>query len=571
MRKSLPKGTILVGSPFSALFNLSSSNSDLAPGIYEDIAELLADRYDDVLESDADSVLGTDQPQLPGATWKVDERALTKQLLKNAQLVVGSANKVGSSRLNGIGKLVKIFLSEDQEYLALDFEIVSEIRESAISATGRTEFTVHLPRDGSTGPVKKVSKIKRELNLEMPLAAGDASVVKPKIKAKVNQTVTVEIKYLDNSAIDDGLVPTVIPKANVPVALRLKNVKAAWVDGQTAVDLSADYWIVGDTKPKADADYILYVKFADDGGGKKSYRVQALSGTALSAEKKFANSSVTVSIPPKNMGSVCDVVLVEKAVGNPQEVVIDSQDNVFVSGTAPTPTPATVAVELSNAKVERLPKNMARFTVDYKFTSGKADAQKTYRLLGNMFAGKKTQPQAKPFEGKGNQLETQGTLTYEIPYDVAASTKFELYLTEAAGKNAKATVVSNKLAGKMTADAATANVKFQITLVLAAKMQGGAKGKGKGQGQAQSFQLQFQWQLVQGQLNPQATYSCVAALPGNTAPVPLPQATQLAASGTYNQILPYSSGQNAFSFYIVESIPDQQPRTVSNVQNVRVQ
>ena len=270
-----------------------------------------------------------------------------------------------------------------------------------------------------------------------------------------------------------------------------------------------------------------------------------------------------MGIPPKNKGSYCDIVLVEKAPGNPQETVIDSQDNVFVSGTPPAPPVVAVNVQLSNGKVERLPKSMARFTVDYKFTTGQADGQKTYRLMANMSAGKKALVPAKPFEGKGSQLDTQGTLTYEIPYDVATATKFEFYLTEAEGKNSKAKEVSNRLAGNMTADPAVANVQFLISQPLANKMGGG----GKKAAPAQAFQLQFQWKLVAGQLNPQATYSFVVLMAGNT--VLLPNAPQVTAQGVYSQQLPYS-GPTAFSLYIVESIPDQQPRTVSNTQNVRV-
>jgi hypothetical protein len=376
-----------------------------------------------------------------------------------------------------------------------------------------------------------------------------------------------ELKVPDNPPIaeEPKPAPPLKPPAAAPLSLRLKNIKVAWIDGQQAVNLSADCSVVGDTKPKPDADYILYVKFADTGGVKKSYRVQALSGTALNTEGKFANQRIAVGLPPTNMTSVCDVTLVEKAAGNSQDTVIDAQDNIFVSGAPPAPTPAAVAVELSHARIERLANKMIRFTVDYKFTSGQADAGKAYTLFANLQSPKASQPPAKPFDDTGKKLATQGTFTKDIAFDAPATAKFELWLTEAAGSGLKGNTVSNKLTAKMTAaDPTPAKVQFQIGVPVATKMKG-VNPKAP----PQQFQLQFAWNLASGQLNPQATYSCVLVGQGNPLPLGTATGAQFPAANVFNQVLPYS-GPSAFSIYIVEVGPDQQPRTVSNVQNFKV-
>jgi hypothetical protein len=147
-------------------------------------------------------------------------------------------------------------------------------------------------------------------------------------------------------------------------------------------------------------------------------------------------------------------------------------------------------------------------------------------------------------------------------------TSFELWLTEAAGANSKATMVSNKLAGKLkrnAADPTAVQVQFHITPPLTSKMKGPNPKL-----PPQQFMLQFQWQLTSGKLNPQATYTCVAMVPGaGVQPLVTAQGLQFQPTGGFSQAMPYA-GQTNFSIYIVEVVADQSPRTVSNVQNVKV-
>ena len=298
-----------------------------------------------------------------------------------------------------------------------------------------------------------------------------AQTPKPVVADPIDTETIVPPPKVDRIEDDADPLPKPKPPAPANLSVRLKNVKAAWIDGQQAVSLSADYSILGETKPKPDADYILYAKFADSGGMKKSYRVQTMTGTALNAGGKFANSKIDIDLPPKSMTSVCDVTLVEKAPGNPLESVVESQENVFVGGTAPAPAPAVVVVDLSNAKVKRLANKMVRFTVDYKFTSGQADAAKSYTLLANVVGGKAAKPQAKTFDGTGDKLTKQGTFTKDLTFDAPANAKIELWLTEAASSGLKGTMVSNRLTVKMTTVQADPAIKpmFQIQKPLAKK------------------------------------------------------------------------------------------------------
>jgi hypothetical protein len=372
-----------------------------------------------------------------------------------------------------------------------------------------------------------------------------------------------ESKVADTPPVEEESKPP--PKtAAAPLSLRLNNIKAAWLDGQQAVNLSADCSIVGDTKPKPDADYILYLKFNDAGGGKKSYRVQVLSGTDLYTAGKFANPSIMVSLPAQNLTSVCEVTLVEKEGSSPKETVIDSRDNVFVSGSPPAPAPASVAVELSNAKVERLANKMIRFAVDYKFTSGQADAAKAYTLFANLQSAKASQPSVKPFDDMGKKLAIQGTFTKDFAFDAPANAKFELWFTEAAASGLKGNTVSNKLTVKMTAaEPVPSKVQFLIAAPIATKMKANPKAP------AQQFQLQVAWSLASGQLNPQANYTCVLVAQGNTAPLFTAMGNQFPAANVVNQTFPYS-GPSAFTVYIVETAPEQLPRTVSNMPSFKV-
>ena len=116
---------------------------------------------------------------------------------------------------------------------------------------------------------------------------------------------------------------------------------------------------------------------------------------------------------------------------------------------APKPGPEKTAVQLSNGLVEQVG-NKVRFTVDYKFTGGKPDPKKTYRLLVSIDNTKATKTQAKPLEVKGDKLTLQATVVKEITFTAAAGNKFEMWLTEEAGTDPQGSSISNIFKGKVT-------------------------------------------------------------------------------------------------------------------------
>ena len=59
--------------------------------------------------------------------------------------------------------------------------------------------------------------------------------------------------------------------------------------------------------------------------------------------------------------------------------------------------------------------------------------------------------------------------------------------------------------------------------------------------------IQVQWALKTGQLNPQATYTCVMVANGNAVPLTGP-ANPFQATGTFSQAIPYS-GPTTYQFY----------------------
>ena len=106
-----------------------------------------------------------------------------------------------------------------------------------------------------------------------------------------------------------------------------------------------------------------------------------------------------------------------------------------------------------------------RLTVDYRFTAGKPDPQKKYRLLVSIDSNKTTKLRAH-LEFKGNKFAIKDTMVKEFPFKAATvGTKFELWLEEVDG-GPEGTTISNKITGTVEAalaDAApAAKVQFQI-------------------------------------------------------------------------------------------------------------
>ena len=74
---------------------------------------------------------------------------------------------------------------------------------------------------------------------------------------------------------------------------------------------------------------------------------------------------------------------------------------------------------------------------------------------------------------------------------------------------------------------------------------------------------------MSGELNPKATYSCVIVAQGTPVPLGTALGTQFPKAQVFNQALPYTGPAN-YSIYILETVPDQQPRAVSNIMPVPV-
>ena len=216
-RLSLPKGTVVLGSLSGTQFSWTSSNAELTAGMDQELTGLLSNSYGDVMESNADNALGTNRPQLAGGTWPVNSQAVAQEITNQIKIQNGGGNGLVAGKVNGTGKLVKMFQIQGAKCLDVSFAFDIALKGDVGSGSGHSDITVFLSGDAMTGPVKKTGKIKVDMDVETPSANGDSSVVQPKLKIKARQSFTVEIKYLDNTPIEDGPTPTVIPKANVPL------------------------------------------------------------------------------------------------------------------------------------------------------------------------------------------------------------------------------------------------------------------------------------------------------------------------------------------------------------------
>jgi len=271
------------------------------------------------------------------------------------------------------------------------------------------------------------------------------------------------------------------------------------------------------------------------------------------------------------MTAVCDVVLMERASGSAQDTVIDKQDNVFISGNPPA-APASMMVDLSNGKVERLPNKTVRFAVDYKFTTGEADPGKTYRLVASLNGVKLTPFQVTPYEAKGKSLTVVGRISKDLSLDTGPDMNYELWLTEAADKNAQGTTVSNVVKGKVTTTAPDPiPARPQIQLVNTAVQRTVVGGK------VAAATVSVVWKITAGGPNPKAIYTCVVELKGGKAKQVRQQqvfqvaGSQLQTDGQFSQTVVFG-GETTYDMFIVELSPGQaQPLVVSYIAKGKIQ
>ena len=185
-----------------------------------------------------------------------------------------------------------------------------------------------------------------------------------------------------------------------------------------------------------------------------------------------------------------------------------------VATTTPPPSPEKSAVELSGGLVQLAGKN-THFSVDYRFTAGKPDPE-NLPTVGHIDAGKAAKTMTKPIEVKGDKFAFKDTLVKDLVLAVKQGSKFEMWVTEDAGGDSQGTSISNKLTGTVGVSLDVAAGDASVSSQCPGCHQRGRKGKGQ-KGMPQQFTVQVQWTLKAGQLNPQATYSCIMVVQGGTA------------------------------------------------------
>jgi hypothetical protein len=590
---TLPKGTTIIGTASDTIsrWTWSSSTGDRLPDIGEKfLSELLFFTYATEPQAEADNLFGTDKQLKVGATWSINGDGLARYMSLE-QLMGKGQPQNGTVEASGKGKLEAFSGDGGSAFVDLGFNIKASGKVEPSSWNIQSEFTLRLPRDSSSGPLKRTEKTKMDLSLVAPVPGPDGQPGSPMtIKMTIAVKTAIDVKYLGNFPVEKSDLPT----QQEPLVVRLGSPNVQWMEPQQAVNASASYSIVGNGKLKPNALYVLNIKVADSGGIKQSYQVQAQPGAALAPSGILANPSVSVNVPSINRPTVCDLILVEKSGNNP-EVEIARLDNVAISGISAAPTPGgRVTFELSKQKVEVLATKKVRFTVDYKVTANNPDPNKTYKLVVNL-DDKSNKLQAKPFESKGNQLGVQDTVVKDGAFEVAVGTNFTMSLTEDDGTTAPGVTVSNVLKGQVESGKdSPLPLKIQI-MAVANKVAGGGGGGAVPQGkkagggfgkqpQQQVIALQLQWTVTAGEINKKnATYAVVVDLKGGKGgpaghQVVPPQGTVPGASfpksgGPIPIPLPYG-GETNFDVYIVEIIQGQQtlpPPKVSNVVSGRIQ
>lgn len=264
-----------------------------------------------------------------------------------------------------------------------------------------------------------------------------------------------QLAVLDNIPIKDRKKD--LPKTE-PARISLANTQVDWVPGKNAVRVSVNYTVKG--KPDGDSSYQVWVGFLDKDQKIKWASAQQYDGAQLLQQNSFTKE-VLVQVPPAANTGMCQIAVIE--VKNDKTTDHQRLNNVAVGGTPPTSAPSTptLTAELLNPRVEQLPGNKVRITVDYRF-SAKPDPNNTYQVWCNVT---KTKPALlRTSEDKGNKLQQQGSLDTTIPGDLAPGAPFEIYMKEVSAANPGGLLISKTPATKGsvvgTSDSAT---PFQIT------------------------------------------------------------------------------------------------------------
>jgi hypothetical protein len=549
----------------TTLFKDKQSGADLAGDIARILSWACARDVGGLILGNDDAVFGTPLTQAIGGSWDVNKNAIKASM--SGGVVRKMAVSAGSAKLLDVVKDE----GEDAANVEVTFKATGEpmdfplpVGNQAVTANVEAVCSYRVPLANFRGPTRWSCRIENTVQGQV---GGPDVTRKETVEGKVISDCKLEITYLPSESPEIAPAPTT-PEPMAKLSMRILTPKVEWVPGQKQVNVNATFHVYAG-KPRPDATYTLNIAFADAGGAKKIYKVQDQLGSKLDTDGRFLNLTLAVTVPPPAATRYCDLTLVEKVPGDANEVELDKVLNVVVSGSPPAPPPsAQPAVVLSNAKVERLANKTMRFTVDYEFTSGSPDPESMYQLTAKLKGTKIDIKQPIIVQGKGNSaIFKQGTVAKEMKIDSSADAKYELFLTQILPNYVTGKTVSNVLAGATTGTApdnatTTPGLQIQIGLTIVKKLQTGASAS-------------VQWRVTAGQINPQATYTCVVDLKGSNKKSVGPQnlfmvpGTQMQPQGTVTQQIVYV-GEGSYDVIIYEQLPGSPQQRVSDKHNGKV-
>ncbi len=163
--KPIPRGAVAiakrVGKDFTWVSPKDGQRVFLGPG--DQLAQLIADDYGGLPEYEADRLFGTDQKTTVGASWTLNKEAITKRLADEGLRGLAGPIKTGTDFDFESGKGKWIAAEAVKDYLDLELLIRGTLNSDKWGSMPATmTFSVRMPRDGKTGPVKRVTRIEGE-------------------------------------------------------------------------------------------------------------------------------------------------------------------------------------------------------------------------------------------------------------------------------------------------------------------------------------------------------------------------------------------------------------------------
>jgi hypothetical protein len=175
--------------------------------------------------AEVDRLWGTDQKCALGDTWEVDVDQMTKVIKKQAA-DQGRQQLQGLALKKGTGKIGKVTSTGDMNLVELEVQIEANMENEGVAAKMSVSFGIQLPRDGTTGPVRVVAKLKARADLPLSEIPNQPDP-KMTLKTTTSETITTDIKYLGNSSVDPApspkdSEPSLAPQANLGPAPSLQ-------------------------------------------------------------------------------------------------------------------------------------------------------------------------------------------------------------------------------------------------------------------------------------------------------------------------------------------------------------